>query len=54
MIVEYIRYHIPTERQGDFEAAYDDAQVVLSSFPWCRSYELSHCIEDPLSYRRVP
>ena len=50
MIVEYIRYHIPTERQGEFEAAYGDAHVALSSSPQCLSYELSRCVEDPLSY----
>ncbi len=50
MIVEYVRYWIPAERQNDFEAAYSQAREGLSSSPRCLGYELSRCVEDPASY----
>ena len=50
MIIEYIRYRIPAEKQHIFEAAYGQAREALSSSPHCLSYELSRCVEDPASY----
>ena len=50
MVVEYIRYWIPEERQHEFEAAYGRAQAALAKSPHCLSYELSRCVEEPASY----
>jgi hemoglobin len=50
MIVEYIRYQIPTDRSEAFEAAYTRAAVPLSRAPQCVDYELSRCAEEPESY----
>ncbi|AIF82717.1 hypothetical protein NTE_00637 [Candidatus Nitrososphaera evergladensis SR1] len=50
MIVEYIHYEIPGERQQEFEAAYNDAAKSLMSSVHCQKYELSHCVENPDLY----
>lgn len=50
MIVEYIRYQIPTDRSEAFEAAYTRAAGPLSRAPQCVSYELSRCVDEPESY----
>ena len=47
MIVEYIRYSIPLEQAGQFEAAYATAKQWLLASPHCLGYELSQCTEDP-------
>ena len=49
MIVEYLRYHIPTGR-AEFEAAYARAAAHLAAAPQCVDYELSHCVDDPEQY----
>jgi len=50
MIVEYIRYQIPADRRGEFEAAYARAADVLRQAPQCVEYELTRCTEEPPSY----
>lgn len=50
MIVEYIRYSLPAERQSEFEAAYMKAQESLAASPHCLSWELARCVEEPRLY----
>ena len=50
MIVEYIRYSIPLEQAGQFEAAYATAEQWLLPSPHCLGYELSQCVEDPTQF----
>jgi quinol monooxygenase YgiN len=50
VIVEYIRYRIPEEQRGPFEAAYGEAQRPLQASPHCLAYELSRCVEEPELY----
>lgn len=48
MIVEYIRYRIPRERQREFEEAYSTASQSLNTSKHCQMYELTHCTEEEL------
>jgi quinol monooxygenase YgiN len=50
VVVEYIRYRIPSERQGPFEAAYTEAATSLDASEHCLAYELSHGVEEPERY----
>jgi quinol monooxygenase YgiN len=50
LIVEYIRYAIPLEQAGEFEAAYATAEPWLRASPQCLGYELSRCVEDPTQF----
>jgi truncated hemoglobin YjbI/quinol monooxygenase YgiN len=50
MIVEYIRYQIPSETAAQFEADYARAAEQLAAAPECADYELSRCDEEPESY----
>ena len=50
MIVEYIRYEIPRERQREFEEAYTNASQSLNASKHCQMYELTHCAEEPALY----
>lgn len=50
MVVEYIRYRIGSERQGEFEEAYQRAQAPLDASQHCVSYELSKGVEEPENY----
>jgi quinol monooxygenase YgiN len=50
MVVEYIRYRIPHERQERFEAAYRDAANSLDASEHCLAYELSHGVEESERY----
>ncbi len=50
MIVEYIRYKIPRERQREFEEAYGNASRSLDASEHCHMYELTHCTEEPELY----
>lgn len=50
MIIEYIRYEVPTERRDDFEHAYGEAQESLRASRHCQGWELSRCVEEPTSY----
>ena len=49
MLVEYIRYRIPHERQERFEDAYSDA-ASLDASEHCIAYELSHGVEESERY----
>jgi quinol monooxygenase YgiN len=50
MIVEYVRYTIPAERQDAFVAAYRDAAAELRASSHCLRYELTQCVEEPSSF----
>lgn len=50
MVVEYIRYRIPAERDEEFVAMYRQAQRHLQRAPQCLSYELTRCAEEPERY----
>jgi quinol monooxygenase YgiN len=50
MVVEYIRYSIPSERRREFESAYDHAGRPLAASSHCRAYEVTRCVEEPASY----
>ena len=47
MVVEYIRYTIPPEQAGEFEAAYAQARASLDASSHCLSYELARGVEEP-------
>lgn len=47
MIVEYIRYRIPTEQGEAFAAAYERAGAILDADHHCLSYEVSQGVEEP-------
>lgn len=50
MVVEYIRYQVPAQRDREFEDAYAQASAALEDSPHCLSYEVSHGIEEPENY----
>jgi heme-degrading monooxygenase HmoA len=50
MIVEYIRYRIPSDQHGAFVQAYERAQAPLSASPHCLAYDLTRCVEEPERY----
>jgi heme-degrading monooxygenase HmoA len=50
MVVEYIRYTVPADRHGEFERAWDAAQVTLRDAPECLAYEVSHGVEETDRY----
>ncbi|MFL6523742.1 MAG: antibiotic biosynthesis monooxygenase family protein [Nitrososphaera sp.] len=50
MIVEYIRYKIPRERQREFKEAYTNASRSLDASKHCQMYELTHCTEESELY----
>ncbi|RMI34875.1 group II truncated hemoglobin [Nocardia stercoris] len=50
MVVEYLRYRIPTERSAAFEAAYSRAAQQLSAAPECVDYELHRSVKEPENY----
>src|SRR5262245_22480686 len=47
MVVEYIRYKIPTELHQKFLADYAMAGGALKQSDACRAYELTQCEEEP-------
>ena len=47
MIVEYIRYRVPEERQAAFATDYARAAGVLARAPQCVDYELSRSVDEP-------
>ena len=47
MILEYIRYRIPTEQATAFAAAYAGAAPVLEADKHCLSYEIAQGVEEP-------
>lgn len=50
MIVEYIRYRVPPERQDEFERAWSEAKAALEDAPQCLAYEVAHGVEEPDNY----
>jgi heme-degrading monooxygenase HmoA len=50
MVVEYIRYRVPAERQREFEEAWSNARAALDEAPECLSYEVAHGVEEPERY----
>ncbi len=50
MVVEYIRYSVPADRQEEFEHAWKDARTVLDQAPECLAYEVAHGVEEPEHY----
>jgi quinol monooxygenase YgiN len=49
MIVEHIRYELKQHQPDALIAAYRQAGAQLQAAPQCLGYELSHCVEEPLS-----
>lgn len=47
MIIEYVRYQIPTTRRDEFLAAYRAAGAALEASEHCARYEISQGIEEP-------
>ncbi|CAN5662698.1 hypothetical protein BH09CHL1_BH09CHL1_07990 [soil metagenome] len=50
MVVEYIRYQIPSNVSSAFEKDYDLAQDALAASPNCLGWEITRCVEDPEVY----
>ena len=50
MIVEYIRYALPSGASAAFEQAYAAAASSLDQSEYCLAYELSRCAEDVSRY----
>lgn len=50
MIVEYIRYHVNSDRGPEFERAYAEAGRSLDASSHCQAYEVTRGVEDPQSY----
>jgi heme-degrading monooxygenase HmoA len=50
MIVEYIRYRVPTDRHDEFELAWSDARALLDEAPECLAYDVAHGVEEPDNY----
>ncbi len=46
MIVEYLRYTIPEDRQADFVSDYEAARDALMRSPFARGFELCQCVDD--------
>jgi quinol monooxygenase YgiN len=47
MIIEYIRYEIPTTGRDEFLAAYRSAGAELEASEHCARYEIAQGIEEP-------
>ncbi|TMR90655.1 antibiotic biosynthesis monooxygenase family protein [Nonomuraea basaltis] len=50
MVIEYIRYTVPSARAEDFERAYQAAAGVLDDDPHCLGYEIARGVEEPEHY----
>src|SRR5690606_7876764 len=50
MILEVAPLQVVPERTDEFEAAFQQAQTIISSMPGYISHELSRCIERPSEY----
>jgi quinol monooxygenase YgiN len=50
MIVEYIRYTVPSTQTADFEQAYDEAATHLLASPHCLGYDVARCVDEPDTY----
>lgn len=47
MVIEYIRYLVPSARADEFEAAYQRGGRVLDADPHCLRWELARGVEEP-------
>ncbi len=47
MVIEYIRYTVPTDQAEAFEAGYQRARDALEASEHCLSYELAQGLEEP-------
>lgn len=47
MVVEYVRYRIPSTRHAEFLAAYRAAAEDLAASPQCHAFEISQGVEEP-------
>lgn len=47
MILEYIRYTVPSGDAQAFQAAYQEAGKVLEADPHCLGYEVARGVEEP-------
>jgi quinol monooxygenase YgiN len=50
VVVEYLRYVIPVAGAEQFEAAYQQAGVVLDADPHCRRHEVAKGVEEPANF----
>lgn len=50
VVVEYIRYTVPADRDREFEGAWSEAQKVLRDAPQCLGYEVVRGFEEPENY----
>jgi heme-degrading monooxygenase HmoA len=50
MIVEYIRYTVPAERQEAFIRDYAAAKQPLMRSPYARGFDMCQCVEDPSKF----
>jgi heme-degrading monooxygenase HmoA len=50
MIVEYLRYSIPEDRQADFVKDYDAARMPLMRSPFATSFEMAQCADDKTQF----
>lgn len=50
MIVEYIRYTVDEARGQSFIDAYEKASEPLMASPYCTSFDLSRCVDDPTQF----
>jgi heme-degrading monooxygenase HmoA len=50
VIVEYVRYELPADRQRAFEDAYASVGHVIGDSPHCLGWEMHRGVEDPTHY----
>jgi heme-degrading monooxygenase HmoA len=50
MIVEYLRYSIPEDRQDAFIKNYDAARGPLMRSPHAKGFDLCQCVEDKTQF----
>jgi heme-degrading monooxygenase HmoA len=50
MIVEYLRYTIPDDRQAAFLKDYDAARGPLMRSPYATGFELCQCVDDKTQF----
>lgn len=50
VVIEYIRYTVPSSQADAFEQAYRAASPVLDADPHCLAYEIARGVEEPEHY----
>lgn len=48
--IEYVRYRLPPEAAGQFEAAYQAVGGLLTASPHCLAWDLARGVDDPGSF----